>query len=100
MTNSKTDKPARDKKQVDRAIRATGLEIIRGQGYFYFLDIKTGHQAGESVPVCYFYHLKLSRWLAEAEEAAAVFAIDQKKSEEFTKRHPEGEPLVLGVARF
>ena len=50
-----------------------GLEIIheRGSGYSYFLDLVTGNQIGESVPVSYLHQLSLERWVEEAQEALA-----------------------------
>ncbi len=56
-------------RQINRAIRHTGLEINRGEGYQYFTHTKTGDQYGESVMVCYLNHLPLDRWVEEAEEA-------------------------------
>lgn len=55
-------------KRINAAIAHLGLEIIRGEGYQYFLD-KDGNQVGESVSVCYLNHLKLSAWVACAERA-------------------------------
>lgn len=52
---------------INRAIKHLDLEIIRGNGYSYFLDLKTGDQVGESVPVCYLSHLPLERWIEEAQ---------------------------------
>jgi hypothetical protein len=56
-------------RQINRAIRHTGLEINRGEGYQYFTHIETGDQYGASVMVCYLNHLPLDRWVEEAEEA-------------------------------
>ena len=58
---------------INRAIKHLGLEIIhkRGSGYSYFLDLKTGDQVGDSVPVCYLNQLTLARWIGEAEDARA-----------------------------
>ena len=55
-------------KKINSAIRHTGLEIVRGQGYQYFLDT-TGNQIGEAVMVCYLNQLSLRGWVLEAEEA-------------------------------
>ena len=59
------------KRKINRAIKHTNLEIIgnRGDGYFYFLDLDTGYQVGDSVMVCYLYSLMLKEWVAEAEFA-------------------------------
>lgn len=56
-------------RQINQAIRHTGLEINRGEGYQYFTHIETGDQYGASVMVCYLNHLPLDRWVEEAEEA-------------------------------
>jgi hypothetical protein len=57
--------------KINKAIKHLGLEIVhqRGSGYSYFLDLKTGNQIGNSVPVCYLNQLPLTRWVEEAEEA-------------------------------
>ena len=57
--------------RINRAIKHLGLEIVhkRGSGYSYFLDLKTGNQIGDSVPVCYLNQLPLTLWVEEAEEA-------------------------------
>jgi hypothetical protein len=59
------------KAKINRAIRHTRLEIVgtRGDGYFYFLDLTTGNQVGESVMVCYLNQLPLQQWVAEAQMA-------------------------------
>ena len=55
--------------RINRAIKHLGLEIIhqRGSGYSYFLDLQTGCQVGDSVPVCYLNQLSLQRWVEQAE---------------------------------
>lgn len=55
-------------KRINAAIAHLGLEIVRGEGYQYFLD-KAGNQVGESVPVCYLNHLTLSAWVESAKLA-------------------------------
>ena len=62
------------KAKINSVIKHTGLEIVgtRGDGYFYFLDLKTGSQVGESVMVCYLYQLPLVMWVEEAEHAKAT----------------------------
>ena len=59
------------KKIINKAISYLGLEIVghRGDGYFYFCDLKEGHQVGDSVLVCYLNQLTLSQWIQEAEQA-------------------------------
>lgn len=56
---------------INKAIKYLGLEIVgeRGAGYFYFCDLKEGHQVGESVLVCYLNQLTLGQWIQEAEQA-------------------------------
>jgi hypothetical protein len=59
------------KNKINKAIKYLGLEIVgkRGDGYFYFCDLKHGHQVGESVLVCYLNQLTLEEWIKEAEQA-------------------------------
>jgi hypothetical protein len=58
-------------KQINKAIRHTGLEIVytKGDGVFYFLDSE-GYQVGETVYVCYLNQLTLDQWVRQAEECA------------------------------
>lgn len=61
---------ARSKSQIDKAIAHTGLELCytRGDGYFYFLNKKTGYAVeNSSVYVCYMNHLTVEQWVEEAE---------------------------------
>ena len=57
---------------INKAIRHLGLEIVgaRGDGYFYFCDLKTGAQIGESVLICYLNQCTLAEWVKEAEYAS------------------------------
>jgi len=55
--------------KINRAIKHLNLEIVRGRGYSYFLELGTGNQVGESVPVCYLNALTLERWVEEAKGA-------------------------------
>ena len=58
------------KKKINRAIKHLNLEIIgNGDAYFYFVDLTTTYQIGESVLVAYLKHLTLERWVEEAIEA-------------------------------
>ena len=58
------------KKRINKAIAHLGLEVVgNGDGYFYFCDLESGAQVGESVMVCYLKHLTLDRWVGEAELA-------------------------------
>ena len=73
------------KKQIDKAIEHLSLEIIRGEGYCYFLSTLSavtetgevaGDQIGESVPACFFKQLTVERWVWEATYAREVQAND------------------------
>ena len=59
-------------RSINRAIKHLGIEIVytRADGYFYFLDLETGFQVGESVYVCYLNQLTLEQWVDAAEAAA------------------------------
>jgi hypothetical protein len=55
------------KKKINQAIKHLNLEIIgNGDGYFYFVDLATSHQIGNSVLVCFLKQLTLDRWVQEA----------------------------------
>ena len=58
------------KNQINRAIKHLGLEIVgaRGDGYFYFCDLESGAQVGESVLICYLNHCTLQEWVKYAEQ--------------------------------
>ena len=57
------------KKQINKAIAHTGLEINRGEGYQYFTHTETGDQFGSMVMVCYLKDFPIERWVEEAEGA-------------------------------
>jgi hypothetical protein len=58
-------------KKINRAISHTGLQVWgNGDGYFYFLDLKTGVQRGTNVNVCKLNHAPLAMWIECAEIAA------------------------------
>jgi hypothetical protein len=59
------------KRKIDTALKAAGLplEIVKGDGYFYFCRLADGGQVGRSVYVCYYKDLPLSRWVKEAKAA-------------------------------
>lgn len=65
------------KRNIDRAIKPLGLEIVntRGDGYSYFLDLKTGYQIGGSVAVCYLNQVSVERWTQFAADALKEKAI-------------------------
>lgn len=58
------------KREINRAIRHTGLTIQgnRGAGYFYFTD-EIGDQIGDSVMIYALRHQPLHRWVEDAEFA-------------------------------
>jgi hypothetical protein len=64
-------------KKINKAIKHLRLEVTYtyGDGYFYFLDLKTGNQVGDSIFVCYLKQLTLEQWVDEAEEARSKFPI-------------------------
>jgi hypothetical protein len=62
------DTKARSVTQVNRAIRFLGIEVVRGDGYFYFLSKDIG-QVGDSVMVPYVNSMSLARWIQSAEAA-------------------------------
>lgn len=53
-------------RQVNHAVRPLGVELIRGDGYFYFLDLRTQDQIGSSVTVFRLNHASLDFWVSEA----------------------------------
>lgn len=58
------------KKNINKSIKNLNLEIVgNGDCYFYFVDLTTQYQIGESVLVCYLKHLSIDEWVNEAKEA-------------------------------
>ena len=57
------------KARINKAIAHLHMEVVgkRGDGYFYFLDTRTGYQVGPSVAVCYLNHGDLNFWITQAE---------------------------------
>ena len=60
-------------KRINKAIQKYELEIIKGAGYHYFLDLKTRDQIGSSVYVVYLKDLSINQWLIEANDARREF---------------------------
>jgi len=62
--------PAQSVTQVNRAIRHLGVELVRGEGYFYFvsLDPDVG-PIGDSVMRAHLNQAGLARWVIDAEYA-------------------------------
>jgi hypothetical protein len=56
-------------KDINKAIKHLGVQIVRGRGYQYFIDLDTEDQIGESVYVCYLNHLSLEEWVERAQMA-------------------------------
>ena len=64
------DTKARSVTQVNRAIRFLGIEVVRGDGYFYFVSLNPDvGQVGDSVMVPYVNAFTLHRWIWEATSA-------------------------------
>lgn len=65
------DTKAKSVTQVNRAIRFLGIEVVRGEGYFYFVS-KDDEMIGggcQSVMVPYVNSMSLARWIQSAEFA-------------------------------
>lgn len=62
--------PAQSITQVNRAIKHLGVELVRGDGYFYFvsLDPNVG-PIGDSVMRAHLNQAGLARWVSDAEYA-------------------------------
>jgi len=67
-----------NKRTIDRAIKHLDLQIIhqRGSGYFYFVSLTTNTQVGESVGICYYDQIDLSRWVDFATYAIGEHALN------------------------
>jgi hypothetical protein len=62
--------------RINSTIKKHGLEVAytKGAGYFYFLDLKTGEQVGESVMVAKMHHLTIQQWRDAAAAARGTVA--------------------------
>jgi hypothetical protein len=60
-------------KRINKAIQKYELEIIKGAGYHYFLDLKTRDQIGGPVHVIYLKDLSIKEWIEEARDARREF---------------------------
>jgi len=62
------------KARINRAIQHLGIQIVGGEGYFYFVDLaeKIG-QVGNSVMVCYLNQQPLAGWVADAHAAVCEY---------------------------
>lgn len=57
--------------RINSTIKKYNLELAytKGDGYFYFLDLTTKDQVGESVMVAKMHHLTIQQWRDAAAEA-------------------------------
>lgn len=64
------------KARIDSTIKKHGLEVAytKGDGYFYFLDLKTGDKVGESVMVAKMHRLSIQEWRDAAAAARGTVA--------------------------
>ena len=60
--------------RINSTIKKHNLEVVytKGDGYFYFVDLTTKAQVGESVMVARMHHLTIDQWREAAAEAAAT----------------------------
>jgi len=60
--------------RINSTIKKHNIEVVytKGDGYFYFLDLTTGDQVGESVMVAKMHHLTIQQWREAAEAARAT----------------------------
>ena len=55
--------------KINRVLKPLNLEVVRGNGYSYFLDLDSKDQIGESVMVAGLSQYSLDRWIEEATAA-------------------------------
>lgn len=69
--------------RINSTIKKHGLEVAytKGDGYFYFLDLKTGEQVGESVMVARMHHLTIQQWRDAAAAARGSVAEGYSEAE-------------------
>lgn len=62
--------------RVNSTIKKHGLQIqyTKGDGYFYFTDLKTGDQVGDSIMVARLHHLSIQQWRDAAAAARGSVA--------------------------
>jgi hypothetical protein len=62
--------------RVNSTIKKHGLQIqyTKGDGYFYFTDLKTGDQVGDSIMVARLHHLSIQQWRDAAAAARGTVA--------------------------
>lgn len=76
----KLDKPA-SLKVINAAIAHTGLELIKGEGYHYFIGdgIEDANDWQSSVLVCHTNFQTLGTWIRDAEICAAGIKTNLEK---------------------
>lgn len=70
--------------RINSTIKKHNLEVAytKGAGYFYFLDLTTGNQVGESVMVAKMHHLTIQQWRDAAAAAAATRDVKTPEAEQ------------------
>jgi hypothetical protein len=68
-------------KTANKVLRPVGVELIRGDGYHYFVSARHQHQIGQSVMVYRLNHLNIQRWVC-----AARYAISDHRKNGFIYR--------------
>jgi hypothetical protein len=67
--------------RINSTIKKHNLQVAytKGAGYFYFLDLTTGEQVGESVMVAKMHHLTIQQWRDAAEAARTTTPLTATK---------------------
>ena len=62
--------------RINSTIKKHGLEVVytKGDNYFYFLDLTTGDQVGDSIMVARLHHLTIQQWRDAAAAARGSVA--------------------------
>ena len=63
---------------ITKALQAEGfpIELVKGEGYFYFAWVGEGYAETVSVYVNAFCHMSPARWLEEGRAAGAIMKAD------------------------
>ena len=56
-------------KRINKAIKKFNLEVIKGEGYHYFVDITTREHIGSPVYISYLKDFNMKQWIQEADDA-------------------------------
>jgi hypothetical protein len=75
---------------VNKAIAHLGVELVKGEGYFYFVTSDGVPVDGKSVYVYRLNHLPIDRWISAAEEAAA--SVREEKDLQSAQDAPAAAP--------